>query len=174
MTNRQFNCTRELVSKIVSCQCLDLTARKEDGRFALYDGQKIVFDASSHDIVLLAQLLWHYGLDPVYLDFFIKDMLANFSRSVTSRCNEIMRLPSKCTITCRGYIKFVVVHALVCTSTKSSNTRSRQSMHCWRVCLRALLVCCTSRLLITLQTLATRRNSQVNWLLVLSTLTMVR
>ena len=58
----------------------DLTREHLSGRFALFNGKEIVFEGSNSDIILISKLLWHYGLDPIYLNFFIKDMLSNFSQ----------------------------------------------------------------------------------------------
>ena len=43
----------------------------------------MVFDGSSSNVVMIAQLLWHYGWDIISIQSYVKDLLKDFSRYCT-------------------------------------------------------------------------------------------
>jgi prenylcysteine oxidase/farnesylcysteine lyase len=63
---------------------------RPDGRLAIFNGEQMVFDGSNHTAVMIAQLLWHYGFDIFRIQSYVKGILSNFAKYVSS--SPIMNL----------------------------------------------------------------------------------
>ncbi|ELT91432.1 hypothetical protein CAPTEDRAFT_116156, partial [Capitella teleta] len=53
---------------------------RPDGRLGIFDGETMVFDGSSHTLMMIAQLVWHYGWDVFNIQNYVKDILKDFSK----------------------------------------------------------------------------------------------
>ncbi|ELT89696.1 hypothetical protein CAPTEDRAFT_193688 [Capitella teleta] len=53
---------------------------RPDGRLGIFDGETMVFDGSSHTLMMVAQLVWHYGWDVFNIQNYVKDILKDFSK----------------------------------------------------------------------------------------------
>lgn len=52
----------------------------DDERFAFWNGNEFVFEASDYQVVTLTKLLYRYGLEPFYLNNYIETILNDFDR----------------------------------------------------------------------------------------------